>query len=469
MSVTKSVRRAALAATASSTILGAAPGFAGELDYANIPIVVGQVCAGIKPAETQSTDIAHDGGQWRSVPTSRVAYFLSAYTGEIATPSTATDLLASFDRDPAARAAHPDVSNALHEFEANLAAGKLDGILAFGADGTPVNSSELDRSSSWLLHPDITVRCLVPEPAVARGIGAPDWSGPSIRLRGNVDALAATGADRKSADAASFGYSRTRTYEADGSRSQATEIAVKAVLGAVLSSRGPGLQLTAFAGYELKQNRKSPVPTLTPPATQRDGDTEVVTLGLFGRSILPLGGSENPWDDSLRLTYSGSYLFDRVKDSERVKGEFSAHYYHGKRVFGLCKIGGLTDLGGNHWLSCQIDGIATYNQVTKHGSLLPAGDDHFGHAGVKLSGAFYLGDPSKGSSSFANAEYQYLWRYDGDPGFIPNISRHKFSIGHRWWQANSFALEIKAELTDGINPDSFVNENSLTLGFGIIF
>ncbi|MFM5894018.1 MAG: hypothetical protein ACKOQM_06240 [Novosphingobium sp.] len=460
-----------LVATSALCILGVAalPALAAEkLDYANIPIIVDQACDGIGLGGTQptSTDIEYDGAKWRIVPTSRVAYFVNSYAGEITTPQAAFDLLRSFDTDPTASAAHRKASNTLHQFEAKLASANLDGLMAFDANGNPVKSAELDRNSSWMLGSGITLRCLLPEPRDANGPA--QGSAPSFRLRGTVEALAAVGNARNSAEAASFGYTRTRTYEADGSRSQATELSVKAVVGAVLD-RGSPFELTAYAGWELKKNRKSPAPALTPPATQRDGDTDIVTLGLIGNSNLPLGGADHEWDDSLRLSYSASYLFDRVKDSERLKAELTTHFYHGKRIFGLCKIGALTDLGGNRWVGCQIDGVATYQRVTKHGLLLPAGDDHFGHAGIRLSGSFFLGDPSKGSSLFANAGYQYLWRYDGDPAFIPNIARHSFSVGHRWWQGKKFAIEINAELTDGINPDSFVNENSLTVGFGILF
>lgn len=438
-------------------------------DLANVAMIADQTCDGIGLGGTQpgTTDLPFKGGKWRIVPNSRLAYFVGNFASEVTTPDKALAELQSLDTDPKAVEAHRAASDVLHHLEAKVASGNIAGLLAFDANDEPINSSRYPRDSSWLVRSEVTLRCLVPE-ANPSEPPPPALTSSEPHLRGNVAALTAAGSDLQSADAASFGYSRTRTYETDGSRSQATEISIDAVLGVVLDGGLP-FNLTAYAGYELKQNRSRPAPTLVAPATQRDGDTDIVTLGLVGGSTIALGGRANPWTDSLKLSYSAAYLFDRVKDSERVKAQIQLRPYHAARLFGLCKIGGLTDLGGKIWTSCHVDGIVTYQKVTRHGALLPAGKDHFGHAGIKLAGALYLGDPSKGSSLFASADYQRLWRYDGDPAFIPEIRRYSFSIGHRWWPGKKIGFEIKAELTDGINPDSFADENSLTLGFGVVF
>lgn len=466
--------------TVSSALLAlscctAMPAFADDFSVAQVPMIAGQSCAGIDPDSGKDLpgDLTNDDGKWRIVGRERLAFYIVAFGREVLGPEQALDRLGGANPTPGS----PDrVNSTLRQFQDKLASGNLDGILAFASDGKPIKSGQVDRNTVWLKDPGITIRCLLPRPQ-PKATKSISW-----RLRGNVDALAAEGKARLKADAASFGYSRTRTFQDDGSRTQADEITVDAVLGAKLGSR-PGLNFTGFVGYQLKQNRASPAPTLNPPATERDGDTDVLTLGILADSIIDLGGKNNEFGSSIRLSASGSYLFDFVKDSERIKGEVTVNLYHRSRsniddeqpvqprkpLLGLCDIGGLTDLGGGVWTQCGVQGIVTFNQVTRHGTLVPADDDHFGHIGGKVSATLYLGDPGKESSFFASGEYTYLRRFDGNATAIPHIRRHSFKIGHRWWQGKAFALEVKGELSDGINPDSFADENALTLGFGVIF
>jgi hypothetical protein len=455
-------------------------GFAGQAnadDYSasDVPKIAGQACAGINPDSTIDLpgDLPYKGEKWRVVPTERVAHFIVSYGREAMGPQQALERLGGNNPNPG----KPDrVNDTLLQFQDKLASGNLDGMLAFGSDDKALSSGQVDPNKPWLKDTGNILRCLVPEK---------DDSAPkslSWRLRGNVDALPAEGKARLKADAASFGFTRTRTFQDDGSRTQNTEISVNAVLGATLG-HGPGLNLTGFVGYQLKKNRAKPTPILTPPATERDGDTDLLTLGLMTDSIVGLGGSDNSFGSSVRIALTGGYLFDFVKDSERIKAQITLNFYHRpkarveddrdepsrKPLLGVCDIGGLTDLGGGIWTQCGLQGVLTYNQVTKHGSLLPAPDDHFGHVGGKVSATLYLGDPGEKSSFFASAEYLNLRRYDGSSSAIPHVQRHSISVGHRWWQGKAFALEIKGQLTDGINPDSFVDENALTLGFGVIF
>lgn len=444
---------------------------------AGVSMIGEQVCAKVATkdaaAHPMPGDLVQKNGIWRKVGTDRLAFFVSAYARETMTPDEALAAIKGLEGGGNSTDSRP-LADTLYDFQQKLASGNVEGIKAFGADGTPITSAAVDPESSWITRSDVTIRCLLPD--VADGNANPR-SHVSLRLRGNVDALTATGKARKSADAATFGYTRTRTYQEDGSRTQDDEIKVDAVLGAVLD-RSPRYSLSGYVAYQLKRTRSKPAPVLTPPATERDGDTDIVTLGIMGETTTSLGGADNRDRVSLRSTLSANYLFDRVKDSERVKGELTfTPFARGPRsssrghrpLLGLCDLGGLTDLGSDIWTSCELQGVVTYNQVTKHGSLLPTGDDHFGHAGGKAAATLYLGNPSEDTSFFLSADFEYLARYDGNPADIPNIKRHEFKVGHRWWQGNRFALEINATLVDGINPDSFADENALTLGFGVIF
>ena len=446
----------------------------------NLPLVVPQACNDVSAAtkgETRPGDITYKDGIWREIPAGRVGFFLAAYAREALSPDSALAAIADMRTGSAEPGKYTRLYDTVDQFQIGLAAGEFDGLKAFGADGKPISSKDVDPAKNWFAGPGVTLRCLVPEKSDAGSGGSP----VSFRLRGNTDALTATGTELKSADAAVIGYNRTRTFEDDGSRKQTNEISVNAVFGAV-KEFNQNFAVTGYVGYELKQSRVKPTPTLVPPATERDGDTDILTFGVMGEAYASLGGKGQPWSTSLRLTFSGSYLFDWVKDSERVRGEFTAGLFHRtpinatlterkkrKPLLGICDLGGYSHIAPNVWTRCEAQAIVSYNQVTKQGSLTPSGNDQFGHAGGKLSASLYLGDPSAKSSFFLGADYLYQLRYAGDSDEIPNIRRHRIMLGHRWWQSTGFAIEIKATLTDGINPDSFADENALTLGFGIIF
>lgn len=472
-------RRCAPLASCACVFVMAGHADAQTFSTGNIPIVVEQACGDIaraKDSEFKAGDISYDGGTWREVGAGRVAFFVAAYAREALSPDEALTTINGLRNNPERSTRYLLLSDAVDGFQMELAGGKFDGLKAFGPDGKPVVSRNLDSATNWFVGPGISLRCLVPEKSDSKN-GSP----VSIRLRGNTDALTATGTELKSADAAVIGYNRTRTFEDDGSRKQTNEISVNAVLGAV-KEFNPNLAVTGYVGYERKQSRVKPTPALVPPATERDGDTDILTLGVLGEAYVPLGGKDQPWATSLRLTFSGSYLFDWVKDSERVRGEFTAGLFHRapidvtltqrkkrKPLLGICDLGGYSHIAAGVWTRCDVQAIVTYNQVTRQGSLTPSGNDHFGHAGGKASVSVFLGDPSEKSSFFLGADYLYQLRYAGDPTEIPDIRRHSVTLGHRWWQSKGFAIEVKASLTDGINPASFADENALTLGFGLIF
>lgn len=478
-------RRLALFATSVCAPALAGQANAQDFETDNLPQVANQACAEVARSpkgQIQPGDLAFEDGHWRAIPANRVGFFLMAFAGE--TPSSDGPMhdLAKLRSDPDWSGKHSELYDTVDQFQLGLAVGKYAGLKAFRADGKPIKASEVNPATNWFAGPGITLHCLVPTKPEAEG-----GSKLSIRLRGNVDALPATGTELKSADAAVIGYNRTRTFEDDGSRKQTNEVSINAVLGAV-KEVNDNFAVTGYVGYELKRSRVKPTPSLVPPATERDGDTDIVTLGVMGEAYIPLGGKDSTgsddqqWSTSLRLTFGSSYVFDRVKDSERVRGELTAGLFHREKIdvtlaerkkrkplLGICDLGGYSHIAPNVWTRCDVQAMVTYNQVTRQGSLTPSGNDQFGHAGGKVSASLYLGDPSKKSSFFFGADYVYQVRYAGDPNEIPDIRRHSVTLGHRWWQSKGFAIEIKASLTDGINPDSFADENALTLGFGVIF
>jgi hypothetical protein len=415
--------------------------------------------------------------EWRVVPTKYVAFFTVSLSGEIVEPAEALSRFRSLGKAQSigpqteGRSTQDNIHlrNLIYSFQKDLAAEKFGAMRAFTQDGKLFVPSAEDANRAWIADSNIVLGCKLPtESAPGIVVVDPNKGGKlDLRLRGDVAALAATDKDRVTATAASFGYSRTRTFQEDGSRTQASEFSVKAVLGAVLD-HNPLHTFVVYGGYELKQNRVKPAPTLVPPATERDGDTDIITLGSSVGRLVPIGSKGNPFDASLNLRFDGTYKFDLVKDSERAEGKVSASLFVLKPIAGICTIGGLNDFGNGFWAGCELSALASYNVITRHGLLPVTVKDHFAHAGGKAAITLYRGDPGE-DTAFASAQILYMPRIDGDRTAFPDIKQHKFSLGYRWWKGSSFALEAKGELTDGINPDSFADENALTIGFGVIF
>lgn len=418
-------------------------------------------------------------GVWREVSSARYAFFVASYAGQIYSLGEAQDRLRGIASLGAAESR--ELGTTLYHVQEQIAAGTFGGLAAFRDGRVAVVRDQFDENTPWSVGRGIVMRCKLPETAATLARLASEQAGGSqavpatssasggidLRLRGTVEALSAVDAARRSAAAATFGYSRVRTFLSDGSRKETDTYSINAVAGVpLLSSRLNGLLI--YGGYELKQQRTTPVPPLIPPATQADGDTEIIKLGLLGHSLIGLGGTGNRYSNSIMLAFDASYIFNQVKDSERIRGRIGASFYFGTPVLGICRVGGYHDFGNGLWSRCELEASFSYNSITRQGTVAPSALDHFGHFGGRARIALFHGNPLE-NSAFATAEYQNLRRIGGDPLTIPHVRRHRFGLGYRWWSGDAFGLEVKAELLDGINPDSFADENSLSFGFGLIF
>lgn len=440
------------------------PAYADPYNLVGTVMIGEQACSGIDPAveDPRDPDVLNSDGRWRKIAPSRFAFFVTSYAGETVGPGDSLSRLRALNPLPGAE--ETILRTVLDHVQQQVASKNLAPLGAFDASGKRLTSSDVEDviNSPWIVATATDLRCLLPKdptPPAKRSI--------SFRLRGDVDALAATGDDRKSASAAGFGFDRVRTFLEDGARKETRTYSINAVLGAVLIDE-PLTGLTAYSGYELGKERARPAPTLTPPARQSDNDTEILKFGLVGNKLLPLGSSSNRYRQSFDVALDASYLFDLSKKSERVRGRISAGFYSGDPWLGFCKIGGYTDFGNGLWTRCEVDLIGTFNVLTDHGTITPSVKDHFAHLGGRAGGKVFFGNPLD-NAAFATGEFMYLRRIDGDTATFPHIKRHKFSLGYRWWRNEDFAFEAKGEIIDGINPDSFEDENSLSLGFGIIF
>lgn len=427
--------------------------------------IVDQICAepvsASKPASLP--DIDYEEARWRAVDKQRIAYFLIASTGRMVTPGEASALINAVDGPDH----YPDGAGNLWDtvmaVQDETAAGNIDGFMPFDASGVPVSASSIDRDRTWLMSVDIVARCQLPGEARSKA------NKIDLRLRGTTEALAAEGKALRTAEAASVGLSRTRDFQDDGTRKQVTTLKVSAVLGAPLPGSDRLSGLIGYVGYELDRERTKPRPALTPPATERDADTEILKFGLIGNKLFNLSTNGPEYQTSLDVAIDAAYLANLVDDSKRFRGRVTAGLYDYGGLPGVCAFGDYVRFAGTKlWTRCDFVLIGEANILTDRGMSNPTAKDSFAHAGGRAAFSAYLGETVE-DGPFFTAEYVNLQRLSGDSSAIPNIVRHRFKLGYRWWAAPELGLEFRAELADGINRDSLADENKLSLGFGIIF
>jgi hypothetical protein len=432
-----------------------------------------------------SEDIEFQSGIWRQVDSSKLGYFIASHTGKIISFGEAREYLVSIANRPN-ETQDPvnmirDIRDTYRSFQAELLAGQMSDMRVFDAAGRalPVNAAEdrdgpFEYSNLWLFNNEVKIRCKVGDADATSAVtssGGIDLK-KHLRLRGTVDGLTATGNKRKTAEAATVGYSRVRTLKSDGTREQSETVSINAVVG--ISPIEENLYgFIPYVSYELNQTRKNPPPVLTPPATIRDGDTDVLKLGVVGYAILPVGtdanGQDEDWSTSFDFSLDAAYLFDFAKDTERFRARVTTDIYHQQGLFGLCGLRDYRDWRNSKlWTRCDLQVIADYNILTERGRLINIDKETFGHMGVNAKFSASYGDSST-TGPFFGAQYTRLWRVRGDPMFIPQIKRHEFTLGHRWWSGNDFAIEVSASLVDGENTDSFEDENEISFGVGFIF
>ncbi|KPM24907.1 hypothetical protein AAJ72_04110 [Citromicrobium sp. RCC1885] len=467
--------------------------------------VANAICRGIESRPGAGSgpraDVVYKGKIWRAVPDDRVAFYILSFLGEAHAPGEALAVLrANFD-DAGAPAA--SVYDSTTSFATYATSNDSANLRVFGPAGfVTLEASERERENDatlgddWFLEDRFVIRCAVGQPpvTVADGDEAPSPDVPvmatparpsfdlaeRLRLRGSVKDLSASGAELKKASAASIGLARSRKFQSDGSRVETDTLAINAFLGLDLSSGANGAypKTLLFAGYERNSARSEPAPALTPPATERDSDTDVLQFGLQHSTILPLGraepgqgdpsGPRRSFSTSAALTVDGAYLFDLVKDSERFRMDASMDFYHRDGLWPLCGIGVFDEVAEKFWTRCSFSARADWNFITREGRLTNIAKTEFGHIGGRLGFDAIVGTAPSGGP-FIALEYMNLQRIAGDATFIPDIERHGFAVGYRWWTSGKVGIEAKTSLTDGVNPDSLVDENELSVSFGLIF
>lgn len=416
--------------------------------------------------------------EWVAIDPRRLLFFMIAQTGETTSPmdvarraQSALDVANATSPVPA-KGADVAIAEFVEAIQETLWADTSEELKVFGLNGRsrplwPESSSRLE-----LLQINGSVRCKVKKAATEpldTPAPKPDIIAKSkpmdINLRGTVEALFLTGKERKTAPAAQLAVERVRSFLDDGSRKTVTTLTGSAVLGWMIAPSQKGERIAAYLGYELNRPRTKPFVAPTPPATIRDGDTELLKIGLMATQPLPgLDGSYR--DTSLSIAFDNAYIFDLAQDAERYRGRIILSPYDYVPPGGMCGIRYFapTFIPGVK-ANCTVDMIIQQNIVLKDGRLkAKLARDSILFGGRLSYDAMLTGDADAGAIAGAALEYQHRLH-----GAVPHVKQIKLYLKYRIWNGETGAIEFGPELTDGVNPESFEDENKLVLKAGIIF
>lgn len=312
------------------------------------------------------------------------------------------------------------------------------------------------RTAFWLNDDSVKAECIKKKPGKTQPF--------LFRLREKPEDLVLTGDKLKKAASATIGYKRERTILEDGSVRNESSISFKGALGYPLLEDGDK-SLFIYGGYEFQRLRTNPPPQLTPPASQRDKDTEILQVGAFGGA--PFGES---WYASY-ITTSASYVYDAVKKSERLRMKADLTPSFGSPdILGVCAIDrfisesrSILPLSGR----CNLTAMWEVNHFLDRGNVVKNVNNEFVLGGFKASIDFRpKTGGGKKSGVVAGTSYQFQKSLAGN---AKDIDRFQAYLKYRYWTEIGLGLDFGFDFVDGTNPDSFVDENRLQLGFGLLF
>lgn len=398
-----------------------------------------------------------------AVSRQRLAYFLVADAG-IVTDDPEGAIRAAFAADDAnsATAEQKALVEAVSQMQDQLGLASGRGRDQVGLAARPAGP---DRLGSWLFRDEVELFCFK-RPAAPGDAERPLPPAPRsvLRLRRTPDDLNATGARRLVAGAAQANWRRDRTELDDGTSRRDTTLGIEATLGIMLTETAPRRGAYVFAEYDLQRARTSPPP---PGVDQRKKDTDLLQLGLTGHRLV---GWQEGLPVSLLVTGTGSVLFNRVDDSERLRLEMTATpgFRHARLPF--CSIGYFGPVGLGLGGRCTIAVRGQYNHVLDRGTAAMAPTDDFflggGQVGIEFAPMSNRGIRGE-SGIIGGVNYRYEHAFSGD---VPSIERLTASLKYRhWMRGNSFGVEFGFDYVDGTNPKSFVDENRIGFGVGLIF
>ena len=219
-----------------------------------------------------------------------------------------------------------------------------------------------------------------------------------------------------------------------------------------------------FATYNLDRDRTRPRPTLAPGATEGDGDTNALALGLDAHVGGCLGGCSRglPMD----LTLQAGPVFDFAHDASRL--QFRALLYPRPDLdLGICRVSSFS--AGPLRGRCEAGLDVQMAHVLKRGTTELGNYDTFIAAGVRLGARFFL--PTRAGEDadtgfLASVNYRFLPVIEG-PG--DNIERLECKLAHRFWTGGNAGIDVGFSYTRGTNELSFEEEDKMTFGFGLVY
>lgn len=315
------------------------------------------------------------------------------------------------------------------------------------------------RTSFWLLNEDVVLTCTRTE--------APPPADPSIlsrlRLRGTSQDLTATGAARRSASSAQLSYRDNRNVAPDGTTSDTITVSLQAAVGVPLFATD-ARSVMIYGAYQLQEARTTPPPAMAPGVSEADKDTDTAEFGLNGHVVL--------WGNApVAVLLDGrlAYIADFTADTGRLRGDVRLSPAFGSHDLGLCSVGYFREFGLGLGGRCEISARAQINHFLDRGGLAAGTETGFGLAGGEAAIDFAPMQDGRlrNSGVVAGLRYRYEAAFYGS---VPDIDRFSAYLKYRLWLRNErVGFDLGFNFVDGVNPESFRDENRLEASFGIIF
>jgi len=353
-----------------------------------------------------------------------------------------------------------EIVNDVELLQVQLSTDKIGDLKAIKLDGSLIAAWQ-NKPRYWMLDDAVRFACIYDQ---ENDSSKPKVDGflsivKNFRLRETTEALGLVKDARKAAPSANLSYKRERTFEDDGTPKRTATITFKGVLGFPFFESDYDT-LTAYAGYELNRARVRPAPALTPPATQRDADTEIFKTGFYARHVYGVGSRFTS-----TLDVDGAYLNDYVKNTRRLRMKVGMTPNF-EQELGFCAIGRMNSPRKNFLGiqgKCTAQLLGEINHLTKTGMLILKPKDEFILLGARVAADFQFSE-NLDHGLIGGLEYRYVETVHGG---APDLDRFKAYFKYRFWLKDA-ALDVGFEYIDGTNPDSFTDDNSLMLTVGLM-
>jgi len=281
---------------------------------------------------------------------------------------------------------------------------------------------------------------------------------PRFAVRAKPEDLPLSGKERRGADAFAFGFERTRSRLDDGTLKTDTTVTLGGVAGVRLTGDKSASSVYLYGQYNLSRARTNPAPTLAPGASESDGDTNTLGIGLTIKTKMV-----NTPSFDLYVSGSASTMFDLVHKTDRVQGDlvFTPTIPNLGPKACLNQFSVLGKLRFRCGFSVEVLGAA----VIKRGTTTPADYDSFLTAGPRASLELLIPNDDN-DGAFVKVTGRNLWVLTGT---AKTIRRLDASLGYRFWTAQDVGIDVSFKYQIGSNASSFEREDILSFGIGVIY